>query len=137
MENFEQAFFADDGFPQVIRIIAIRIIWITFAANITSAVASLVKWEEIGLSPLQACGHIYIRKIYRKMDEHTILKFKNRIVSGAVKLILCDGIRCVLPGKLALQLHRDDRNSIEKQHHINAVFIVQRVMQLPCAVHDI
>ena len=137
VENFEQTLFTEDGLPQVIRIIAIRIIWITFATNITCAIASLIKWKEIGFSPLQACGHINIRKIYCKMDEHTIFKFKNRIISGAVELILYNGIRRVLPGKLALQLHGHDRDSIQKQNHINAVFIVQRVMQLPCAVHDI
>ena len=124
MENFEQALFAEDGFPQIIRIIAIRIIWIAFSANIARTVTSLVKWEKIGLSPLQACGHIYICKIYRKMDEHAIFKTKNCIISGAVKLILCDGIRRVLPGELALQLHGDDRDSVEKQHHINTVFIL-------------
>ena len=71
------------------------------------------------------------------MDENTVFKLKNRIFSCSVKFILLNGIICILSSKLAFQLHRHYRNTIEKQHNINAVFVLQRIVELSCTMQNI
>ena len=71
------------------------------------------------------------------MNKYTIFKLKDRILACSVKFILVDRIIGVLPGKLVLQFHGNDWNTVEKQHDINAVFVIGRIVKLSGTVQNI
>ena len=80
---------------------------------------------------------IYICKVNGKVDQDTLFKCKYSIPSGAVELVLRDGICSILTRELALQLHGDNGDAVQEQDDIDAVLILKRVMELAGAVGDI
>ena len=50
---------------------------------------------------------------------------------------MLDSVSSVLPGKLTFQLHRYHRDAVEEQNNVNAVFVIQRIMQLPGTMENI
>ena len=128
---------AKDVLPKIGRIITIRIIGIAPAANSAGPVAPLVEGKEICPGTFEAGGHIYICKVNGKVDQDTLFKCKYSIPAGAVELVLGDGICSILTGELALQLHGYNRNTVQEQDDIDAVLILEGVMELAGAVEDI
>ena len=71
------------------------------------------------------------------MNKHTVFKFEYCFFACTVEFILSNGIISILSGELVFQLHRYNRNAINKQHNINAVFVIGRIVQLTGAVQHI
>ena len=68
------------------------------------------------------------------MYKDSFLKGKDCVLRCPIKLVLLNCVRSVLACKLAFQFHRNYRNAVDKQYDINAVFIVDRIVQLSGAV---
>ena len=137
VQDLQQAVFTEHRLPQVGRVVAVGVDGVALAAHLPGAVAALVEGQKIGVLPFQAGGHVNTAQVHRKVDQNPLPKGKDRVFAGAVQLILLDGIGRVLPGELAFQLHRRHRDTIDEQHHINTVFVVEGVVQLPGAVQDV
>ena len=71
------------------------------------------------------------------MNQHPVFELENSVLARPVEFILLDGVGGVLPGELAFQLHGHHRDTVEEQDDINAVFVVQGVVELPGAVEDV
>ena len=137
LQYLKQPVPAKDVLPKIGRIITIRIIGIALAADPASTVAALVEGKEICPGAFEAGGHIYICKVHGKVDQDTLFKCKYSIPAGAVELVLGDGICSILTRELALQLHGDNGDAVQEQDNINAVLILEGIMELTGAVKDI
>ena len=137
LQYLKQPVPAKDVLPEIGSIITIRIVRISLAADPAGTVAPLVEGKEICPGTFEAGGHIYICKIHGKVDQDTLFKCKYSISSGAVELVLGDGICSILTRELALQLHGDNRDAVQEQDDIDAVLILERVMELAGTVEDI
>ena len=104
---------------------------------ISSTVTSLVEWKEVSLCTFKSGSHIHTRQIYCKMHKDTFFECKDGIFSCTVKFVLINSISCTLTCELAFQFQRYNRDTIYKKYNVDTILIVERVVELTCALKNV
>jgi hypothetical protein len=89
-----------------------------------------VKGQEIGVVLLQMGGHKDLFVAHRKMHQ-AAFEFQQRFFGIAVFFVLSDGILDPLPGQRVLEFHCDDGDPVQKQHHVDGIFVFLAIVELP------
>ena len=76
-------------------------------------------------------------EVHGKVHQHAVFEGEDRVLAGAVKLVLLHGVGHALAGELALEFHGHHGNAVEEEHNIHAVFVGRGIVQLAGAVQDI
>ena len=137
MQNFQQANFREHVFPEISGCVPVGVGGVPFSADDARAVAALVKRQKVGCAAFQPRGHIDVAQVHGKVHQHAVVVFKDGVVARAVELVLRYGVCRTLAGELALELHGHHGDAVEQQYDIDAVFVVERVVQLPRAVENV
>ena len=82
-----------------------------------------VERQEKGCFTVQPCGHVHLFQIHRKVHEGTGLEQKQARLWIPLGAELIDSVLIGLTGSVALELKCDDSEAVQKDDHVNALFI--------------
>jgi len=122
-----EASFAQDLFPEIGAFVAVGIGRIAFAV-----VVPFVERQKIGLPARQFRRHIDFVGIDGEMDD-TPSETQQRLFGVALFAVLFLAVKAgVLPRPGVFELHRDDGNAVDEEHHIDLFTRVgERIGHLP------
>ena len=125
LQNLAQPGLGEDVFPQVGCAQSIRVDGVA-----GTVVAPLVEGQEPAVGTAQLGAHLHVGIVHCQMHG-TSLVHEQQVLRVAVGAILAHGIGGGLHRERVLQLHRDDGQAVDQQHHIYAELgVARRVMQL-------
>ena len=130
VNQIEQAITLQHFFPQIRGGVSVGIYRVALAARITCTVRSLVERHKVGRTALKRRCHIRFIKVNRKVDEETMVETEAELLGITVVLELLDSILNILSLILVLELHCNDRDTIEGKHHINGIVVLGGVSEL-------
>ena len=134
-KDFQPAFAFPDLFPEVSRLMAITQ-WIALAAVFATWIAAFIEREEEGLEALELCGHLHFPVADGEMNQRSAREAQQRFwllacwLGVPVFFVLIDRVINGL-GVVGLELNGGNRDAVEEEDEINAVLVVERVLDLP------
>ena len=110
--------------------------WIAFAAVLPAWIAAFVEREEEGLEALELRCHLHFAVTDGEMNQGSAREAQQRFwllpcwLGLPVLFVLVDRVINGL-GVVGLELNGGDRDAVEEEDEINAVLVVERVLDLP------
>ena len=138
LQNIEHAVLLQHHLPEIAGdIIIVPRLRVSGTAIGAGTIAPLIERQEKGLVPVQFRGHSGLIQIHGKEGQDTVVQPKSRLPRIAVIHPLCFAVVDALAGQLILQLDGNDRDAIDRQHHIHTVLVLAGIVPLPDALADI
>ena len=125
-QNVEPAIALPDLFPQVRRLVPVRI------RRIPGAVLKApVEGKKKRLFAFHLRGHVDQVRIDGEMHQRALFEAEDRLGRIARRLVLLDRVMNILTGVRILQLGRGDRNPVQAEHQVERFFVFRRKVNLP------
>ena len=122
--------------PEVGRLVPVRVCRVAFPTVLPRPVAALVEGQEVGSRSGQPGCHLHLAATDGEMHQCTAGEREQRLrvlafgVGYSVEAILVNRIVNVL-GEVGFQFDRGHGDAVEEKNQVDAVFVVQRVTNLP------
>ena len=123
LNDVQHTFLLEYLLPEIGGGVAVRVDRIALASIVTGPGRTLIEGQEAGLFAVQLGGHQYFGEVSAEESEDTAVELETDLFIVAVIHPLLFGVVNALTFVLIFQLKGKDGDTVDRQHHIDAVVV--------------